>query len=281
MFGSLSRAVIFAIIVTSALTACGGGGGSYSAGTSSTSTSASTVTTIPSGGESTKPILTSSTVISSVFDGKNDLEQPVTTLIQDDGSFFMVYSDTASGNVIGVSVGKGSLMGGSFSSTEVSDLSMVGTGAQVSNPAIFSASYSERQSLDGTLTYAGNNQTRTFTTHYNSSYETLPNLATLSGTYKGSIATKDLREQDVELTIAADGTLTGKLSCGCTVYATLVPHPSGIAYDATLDFTGGSHELTGNTLIGNVYFDSTTKRLYIVGQLTAPGNSAIFVGTKT
>jgi len=277
MFGSLSRAAFIASIVTSILTACGGGGASYSAGTAPASTTAITSTSV----ENPVPVVVSNTVISSVFDGTNDLNQPVTTLIQDDGSFFMVYSDNASGDVLGVSVGKGSLIGGSFSSADVLDLSLVGTGAQASNPAVLSSSYSEKQSLDGTITYTGTNQTRTFTTHYNSSYESLPNLPTVAGTYTGNIATKDLREQNVELTIAADGTLTGKLSCGCTVNATLVPHPGGIAYDATLNFTGGSHALTGNTLIGNVYFDTTSKRLYIVGQLTGSATAAIFVGTKT
>ncbi|MFD2270142.1 hypothetical protein ACFS07_00915 [Undibacterium arcticum] len=142
-----------------------------------------------------------------------------------------------------------------------------------------SASYTQQQSFNGSLSYTSSGKTATFTTVYNNPYATLPSVAALAGVYTGTIATKDLSE-DLILTIAQDGTLSGQLTCGCKVNATLAPRSDGLAYVATLSMVGGSHVLSNKTVAGNVYLDAVHKRLYIVGNIVGTTDAAIFVGTK-
>jgi outer membrane murein-binding lipoprotein Lpp len=273
MFRSLLK-VIALVVAGSALLAGCGGGGSTKINTSGSSTA--------TGNAKVEPVALPTTVISSVFDGKNDANQPLTILLQDDGSYFIVYSDaTVPQNFLGVVLGAGTLASSSFSSSNALDLSLIGTGAQSLNAATLSGSYTKNQSINGTLSYSANNQTKSFTSSYNNTYETLPSLASLAGVYKGSIATKDVREDNIELTISPEGALSGKLTCGCSVAANLVPRADGTAYNATLAFTEGTNPLTGKAFAGNVYLDTQAKRLYIVGKISNTNDLAIFVGNKS
>lgn len=275
MYRSILKALALVVTSSAMLTACGGGG-------SSTGTSSAGNTNVNPGGSTptTPPVALPTTVISSVFDGKNDANQPLTMLLQNDGSYFLVYSDaTAPANALGVMLGAGKLVNGSFSSSDSLNLSLVGTGAQSPNAITLSASYVQKQTVNGS--YTAGTQTTSFITSYNNSYETLPGLTALAGVYTGSIATKDVREDNIVLTISADGTVTGQLTCGCSVGAKLVARSDGIAYDATLAFTEGTHPLTGKSFAGNVYLDAKTNRLFIVGKLSNSTDLAIFVGKKS
>lgn len=259
-----------ALSVSLLLTACSGGGGGQSAG-SGTSTEQDTIA-LPA------------TSISGVFDGSIDSTQPVTTILLDDGSFYQVYSDAASPNVfLGAIAGPGSLVSGSLSSSAGRDLSLRGNGAQ--SPAApvvtLSASLQPQQSLNGTLSYAETGLTKAFTATFNSSYEKLPDLAAIAGVYQGSIATKDLKEENIKLTISADGSLKAELTCGCEATARLVPRADGKAYDAAIAFSAGKHPLAERAMSGNVYVDILGKRIYIVGKLTESSDVAIFVGNKS
>ena len=259
------------------LAACGGGGSS-SAGSPST-------TTQPSVTSSPPPVTTlvaPTNVISGVFDGKNDSGQPVTAMLQNDGSYLIVYSGaTAPQTVLGAIVGTGTLTNGSFSSSNGLDLNLVGNVTQTPQAVTLSASYTQQQSLNGSLSYTSSGKTATFTSVYNNSYTTLPSMATLAGAYTGSIATKDLNEGNVALTIAQDGTVTGQLSCGCKINGTLAPRTDGMAYVANLSMVGGDHILSNKTFAGNVYLDTVQKRLYIVGNIVGTTDTVVFVGAKS
>jgi len=269
---------------TSALLAgCGGGGSDQATSTSGNST-ADTSGQAPSGNtgsNSDTPVALPTTVISSVFDGQTGTSQPLTTFLLSDGSYFMVYSDASTPQkFLGAIMGTGTLSSGSFSSTDALDVSLLGSGTHSADAAILSASYTEKTSLNGTLTYTASNQPRTFVGTYNSSYETLPSLQTLAGVYTGSFATKDLVEENIQLTVNADGTVSGQLPCGCAINATLVPRSDGTAYDATLSFTGGTDAFSGKSFAGNVYADTANHRLYIVGKISGTADNAVFVGSK-
>lgn len=278
---------------SSLLAACGGGGDSASIASSvATQTSGTgSNTSAPSSSSNTGSNTTDSqnnqgvafptTVISSVFDGKNDSGQPVTILVQDDGSYFIVSSDTESGKPSRVMLGTGTLNNGSFASSNGLDLTLVGIGRQELNAFSLSASYTEKSKLNGNISYAVGNQTASFTGDYNSSYETLPDLTAFAGVYTGSIANKDMREDNIILMISSDGKLAGQLSCGCAITSQMRVQENGTAYAATLDFRKGSNPLTGTSLSGNVYLDSATQRLYIVGKMTGTGDQVVFVGTKS
>jgi len=216
-----------------------------------------------------------------VFDGTTDSSQPITAILQNDGSYLIVYSSAAAPQtVLGAIVGTGALTNSSFSSSNGQDLNLVGTATQTPQAVTLSASYTQQQSLNGSLSYTSSGTTKTFTSVYNNSYATLPSLVTLAGIYTGTIATKDLSEGNVVLTIAQDGTLTGQLSCGCIINGTLAPRTDGMAYVANLSMVGGTHILSDKTLAGNVYLDAVQKRLYIVGNIVGTTDVVVFVGIK-
>lgn len=276
------------------LAACGGGGSDAAntassapnSGGSNTSTSAqsgssntgNTGNTNNTGSQNTPGATFPTTVIASVFDGTNSAARPLTILLQDDGSYFIVYSDPTSGNPSGVILGTGTLTTGSFASTNGLDLALTGVGGQLTNGVTLSASYTEKSTFNGNVTYT-DNRVASFTSSYNNAYETLPPLSTLAGIYTGSIANKSVREDNIVLEIATDGKVTGHLTCGCAIAAQL--QAQGNAYAATLDFKSGSHPLSGKSFGGNVYLDSVAKRLYIVGKMTGTEDRVVFVGAKS
>ncbi|MGN6703357.1 MAG: hypothetical protein ACTHKB_10395 [Burkholderiaceae bacterium] len=233
--------------------------------------------------ERATPPAAPTTAISGVFDGKTADGAPITTLLQNDGSYFLVYSPAAAPQTpSGVVLGTGTLNGGSFSSTDALDLSLTGTGQQSPQPATLSASYAPAKSFTGSIADTAPAETTAFTGSYNSSYATLPTLSSLAGVYVGSIATKTVKEENIELTISADGKVTGVLHyCGCSVTATLQKNAAGNAYYATLVFNGKEHPLAGKSMAGNLYADTVTHRIYIVGALTDKSSPVIFVGRKS
>jgi hypothetical protein len=276
---SLLKVLATAIAGSAFLAACGGGSSSADSGSTA---SAGNNTGSAGDTQNPSPVALPTTVISSVFDGHIDTNQPITAFLQDDGSYFIVYSDAAAPqNASGAIMGSGTLNGGSFSSSDGLDVALAGSGAQTAASVTLSASYTAKTSLNGTVSYTTGGQIKTFTSNYNNAYESLPSLSALAGVYTGTITTKDQVEANIELTVTADGKLSGTLPCGCSITAQLVPRSDGTAYDATLAFTGGNHPFSGKSFAGNVYLDTTAHRLYIVGKLTDSSDRAIFVGTRT
>lgn len=220
------------------------------------------------------------TTLYGVYDGKlTGSGQPLTTLLQADGSYYMVYSDASSQTPRGVVIGTGGLAFSTFTSMDSRDLSLVGNGKQAVVEGNMAASYVPSTSFNGNLVLA--NVEYAFTGAYNDSFKTLPTMAAMAGVYTGTIATKDLKEEKIKLTIDGNGRLSGELSCGCSVSATLAPREDGTSYVAKLAFTGGNHSLSNKSMAGNVYFDTATKRLYIVGYLGNTTDNAVYVGTRS
>jgi hypothetical protein len=248
-----------AALAASLLSACGGGGGSTS---------------------STPTLTAPSSTISGVFDGTLTNGQPLTALLQNDGSYYLVYSNAASPQTaLGAIVGSGSLSGLVFSSSNGLDLNLAGSSSTPPSVTL-SATYTAQQSFNGTLTYTASNTSTSFNAVYDVAYATLPSLSALAGVYTGTIATKDLSENNLILTITSDGKLSGQLTCNCTIAATLAPRADGLAYIANLSMGSGTHVLSNKTFAGNAYLDAKLKRLYIVGNIVGSNEAAIFVGSK-
>lgn len=263
---------LFTAIAGSVLLAACGGGGSDAASSAPANT----------GSVAVAAPVTLSTTINGVFDGRADGDQAFTALLQDDGSYFLVFSGTGGTPALQTAVlGSGQLTNGSFTSDNGAELKMGGTGAQTPVASTLSVSYAEKKSFNGNLTYTQSNQGKRFASTYNSSFETLPDLAALAGDYTGSIVTNAVREDQIILSITADGTLRGKLSCGCNMNAALAPRKDGMAYVATVAMTGGDHPLKDKSISGNIYLDTRLKRLYIVGTILGSKEGAIFVGTRS
>lgn len=269
MFVLDSKKSIFIVLAASvfALTACGGGKGS--------SSSSSKAEADP------PPVVLPTTTFSGVFDGQiASTGQPLTSILEADGSYYLVYSNASGAQTpAGAVMGSGVLAGEAFSASNGQDAGLTGNGTQTAMLTSVAATFKQDQSFDGTLT-SPSRANQSFSGAFNASYKQLPSLSTLAGVYTGAIATKDVREDNLELSIASDGSISGKLSCGCNITATLSPRADGTSYAAGLSFKGGEHPLSNKSMGGNVYFDAARKRLYIVGRLSGTSDSAIFVGTK-
>jgi len=263
-----SRKSLFIILTASmlALAACGGGKRSSSSQEDA----------------DPPPVTLPTTTFSGIFDGQiASTGQPITSLLQADGSYYLVYSDASGAQApAGAVMGSGTLAGQNFNSPAGLDSSLVGSGTQTAASTGVTATYKQGQSFDGTLAYAPPKGNETFSGAFNSSYQQLPTLSALAGVYTGAIATSSVKEDNLQLTIASDGSISGKLSCGCNITATLSPRSDGTSYAAGLSFKGGEHPLSNKSMGGNVYFDAARKRLYIIGRLSGTTDSAIFVGTK-
>jgi hypothetical protein len=272
--------MLVAIFNLLSLAACGGSGGA------SNSPPVQTVTTSPPPVVPVIPVapVMPNSEISGIFDGTLGATEPMTAILQADGSYFLVYSNAqAPQQLLGAIVGTGTLSNGSFTSQNGLDLNLDGSVTQAPQAVTLSANFIEQQSLNGSFNFSPVSTTdapSTFTATYNSSYAALPSLASLAGTYTTTIATVDLSEINATLTIHADGTLTGQLSCGCTINATLTPRADGMAYVANLSMVGGDHILSNKTVAGNVYLDTNHNRLYIVGNIVGTSEQVIFVGAK-
>jgi len=117
-----------------------------------------------------------------------------------------------------------------------------------------------------------------FSSAHDNSYATPPRLTTLAGSYTGTLAAEGLSESGITLDIKPDGTMTGKISCGCEIKATM--SLNGNAYAVSLTFNGGDHARTIQAFAGSAYFDAVNGRLLVVGLLDASKKPAIFVGAK-
>lgn len=96
------------------------------------------------------------------------------------------YSQVNNSSVIaGAIQGTGTSLNGNFSSTNALDFNVE---ARRIDPATVSTSYVAKQSIDGTITYPTLNHAVTFTSTYDATYDSAPNLAVIAGTYSGTAA---------------------------------------------------------------------------------------------
>lgn len=266
--------MIGAVTLSSTILAGCGGGGDPSALSSTTPVATSSPTSTPA--PEPVPVVVPIATVDGVYNGTTSANRSITALILADNSYYFMYSKpNDSTSFDGVAFGSGTSSNGIFSSSDFKDINLDGT---VSSGTL-SATYDPKQTFTGTLTYA-DNTTATFSSAYNNVYTTAPTLTALAGAYTGTLAAEGLSESGITLTIMADGTMSGQISCGCKITATITPLASGNAYGVRLAFTGGDHPLHDQTFTGSAYFDAASKRLLLIGLLDATKAPAIFVGLK-
>lgn len=245
-----------AILLALTLSACGGGGGGGSTPAASTA---------------------SAQTAEGLWSGTTSTSRTITGVVLDTGTYWILYSSSNnSATIAGVIEGTGTSLNGSFSSSDAKDFNLEGLGV---NNATVSASYTAKQTLNGSVTYPSLNQSSTFTSSYNTAYDQTPSLATLAGTYTGSAAVIGGSES-ATVTVAASGAVSGSGASGCQFTGSATPHAHGNVYDLTITFAGGVCANGTSTVTGIGYFNSATKMLYSAALNSARSNGFIFVGTK-
>lgn len=225
-------------------------------------------------GEQT-PVIPTATSAEGLWIGTTGTNRTLTAAVLDDGTSYFFYSVSANPNQIaGVIQGPGTSDKGSFTSSNTKDF---GIGIAALSTTI-TATYAARQFLNGSFTDPGAG-TVTFTSAYNTAYDTTPSVASLAGVYAGQ-AGSSRGVQTANVTAAADGTFTGTEQNGCAFAGKTTARTHGNVFDQSVTFGGAPCFFAGNTFQGIAYFDAITRRLYTAAPNSARTDAAIFFGTK-
>jgi hypothetical protein len=198
--------------------------------------------------------------------------------ILDDGSFYFLYLAAGGRNAPGgFIVGNGASLNGSFSSASLVDFNVEGAGVL---SGAMAANYVNRQSLNGTITNAGNAFSITFTDAFDPNWYTVPTLAALAGTYAGqALIAAPPAEENLNVTISLSGGISSTDAFGCTRTGQATPRGRGNLYD--ISFTEGAGcPFAGQTFTGIGGLDETKTQL--IALLTNSGRTTaeVFVGDK-
>lgn len=245
MRGAILTAAAAAVI----LTACGGGGGGSSSSTPAPTPSAA-----------------------GLYTGTTDTNRQTSVLVLDDGRVYSLYAVAGNPNIIaGGVVGTSSSSNGSISGSGL-DYNLEGQGVNAVN---VSGTYTAKASIQAAISYSNGSKVN-FTGKYDSSYDTTPTQATVTGTFKGTSATNLGTDPNVSMTADANGSITGT-GTGCAFTGSIKPHASGNVYDVTINFGAGSCAYPNTAATGVALLSGTTMR----AELQTPAKAGVlFVGTK-
>jgi hypothetical protein len=212
-----------------------------------------------------------------LYSGSTNTNRTLTNVVLDDGTYYLFYSVPANPALLaGVIQGNGTSNNGSFTSANAKDFNTGGSGVL---SATIAATYAERQSLNGSVTYPGPSVT-SFTSTYDTAYDTTPTLASLAGTYTGQAGSSAEGVQSATVTVTATGAFTGIEADGCTFSGTASPRSRGNIFDQSVTFGGAPCEFPGITLVGVAFLDVPNRRLYGAAPAGNRTNAVIFLGTR-
>lgn len=222
------------------------------------------------------PTSPSANTAEGLWSGTTNTKRTLTAAVLDDGTYYFFYSDVLNPNKIaGVIQGTGTSNNGSFTSTNAKDF---GIGVATLDATI-SGDSAARQFFNGTITHSGAGPV-TFTSSYNTAYDTAPTVASLAGVYTGQAGSSG-GVQTATVTALADGTFTGVEQSGCRFTGKVTARVRGNIFDQSVTSGGFPCFFAGRTFQGIVYFDIPTRRLLVVAPNNDRTDAAIFFGTKT
>ncbi len=261
---------IKSLIFASALfmAACGGGGGNP--GTCSGSTQSCTA--IGAGGGSSTPVAGSA---AGLYHGATSTGRTANVIVLESGEFWVLYSPVGNSNILaGAQQGHGAFSNGSFTSSDLRDISLE-TGT-VSSGSV-TGTYAAKSSIAGTVTFSALAQT--FSAGYDPTYDTQATLTTVAGSYSGTAVVAGGSE-GANITITTAGSLTGVSQSGCNFSGNLTPNTGVNSYTVTVTFAGGICSNGTNTVTGVAYRDATTGRVYSAALNSSRTNGFLFAGGR-
>ena len=234
-------------------------------------------TPAPSPSPSPSPSPTPLPSAEGLWTGNTNTSRSVTGIVLEDGTYYFLYSIVNRPLLIGgVVQGIGTSTNGSFTSGNARDFNLEGAGVQ---SATIDGTYVARQSLNGTITYTSPTGTVTFTTAFDSDWDTTPTLAAIAGNYTGQVASSQGVE-NTTLAISPTGAISGTGDSGCTVTGSVTPRSSGNVYVATIVFGPAPCFFASQTLTGVAYYRANLRALYATAPNTNRTDGVLFVGVK-
>jgi len=184
-----------------------------------------------------------------IWRGTTDLGQPVTVVILDDGTFYIVFSAQGTTTEAGVLHGSGSSVNGNFDATSIKEYPLSPSKPPLSGgAAAIHGTYVPRTTLQLTI------GSSSVTASYDPTYDQPGNLASLAGTYQGFVG--HITEQAPAMSIMDSGgnlTISGT-QCVTAVSAT----PRGTVNMFNISVSSSSC-YNGP---GIMFYDSAGKKLY-------------------
>jgi hypothetical protein len=214
--------------------------------------------------------------------GSSDTSRTVTTLIANNGFYWMLYS--AAGNsatTAGVIVGNTLSSSGSISSSNGKDFNFE---TNRLFPLTWTGSYTAKTRLQGTLTYTeipGGIVTLNAT--HDNAYNVTPNIAAISGRYTGTSTSLANRNVPTAFVIYATGQLTGSRTDGCTFSGNVASRPRGNVYDVSLNYGVGCSESNSgrsSSSTGTAYVNPANNQLQSVTLNNSVNDILLFIGDK-
>ena len=196
-------------------------------------------------------------------------------VVLDDASYYFLYipagSNTFAGYVYGTATSSASRQ---FNSSD----GMNYASGQGAFPTTLSGPYVPKTTMSGTVSSPalGND---TYTLTYDPGYEQAANVASIVGTYTGTLGTADAIMNAV-VTVNANGALTGTFS-NCSLAGSVTPRGTVAAFDLLIQTQGAACTFGGKLQhSGLVAYDAEAKRLFVLAPNPGRGNGILFVGTK-
>ena len=218
--------------------------------------------------------------------GTTDTGRSVYGFVLNTTEYWVLYSsqfnaDIIAGAIQGTStVIPGPIVGtsatGDLSSSDAKDFNLEGAGIL---DATVLASYVERTSFNGSVSYTTPPSSATFAATYDKRWELIPTLASLAGSFTGASAVLGGSEPTT-LTITDTGNISGSGTSGCTFTGTAAPHVRGNVFDVSITFGGGVCSNGTDTVTGIGFYDIATKRLWGTALNSTRTNGFIFAGSK-
>ena len=272
--------LVFALAASAMLVGCGGSG---SDGDTSISTvPPPIVNPVPPPAVTPPPLYPPE----GMWVGTTDTNRSVYGFVLNTTEYWVLYSsqsnpDIIAGAIQGTStVIPGPIVGttatGDLTSANAKDFNLEGAGIL---DASILASYVERQSFYGTVSYTTPPSSAKFAATYDKRWELTPTLVSLAGSFTGAAAVLGGSEPTT-LTITSTGSISGSGASGCTFSGTAAPHVRGNVFDVSITFGGGTCSNGTDTVSGIGYYDIATKRLWGTALNATRSNGFIFAGSK-
>lgn len=248
------------LVAAVGLAGCGGGGGG--AGNSD----GPAISGSPSSAAST---------IAGRWTGGAGAQRVLQTHTFPDGSVWAVYSEGSNALHGGFLHINGSVSGSTVSGAG-RDFNMDGAGITASN---FNAQVTPKQLISGTAT---GDRAMSFSGTYESEFELAPSLATVAGTYLGSVSVVSgvSLSSDTTVTVSASGAVTGSMVGGCTFSGQIAPRTDGNAYNLDVSFAG-SCPPGAVAVSGIAYFQSAQRVLKLAAASSNETTGALGVVFRT
>ncbi len=237
-----------------------------SSSSSSTSTTSSSTTSIENA--------------EGLWRGTTDTNRTVTSLILDNGFYWMLYSAAGNSNsVAGVIIGNSVSANGTINSSDGKDFNFETGGLFPLNVAWH---LPPQSAVTRALTYTV--QPRAIvnlTATHDNSYNLTPSLATISGTYSGTGTSLANGSQYTTFNVSSTGQISGSRTDGCAFSGDITPRPRGNAYSVFIAFNGSNCTDRTATSKGSAYYNPSSKQLYSATLSSSiNADTFLFIGSK-